>query len=69
MGHHSQSCLNGFPLAKGYKTVMLSNALTAKQGKVVAKTVTKAVAATIETIDFDEEVVATAAILPESPGT
>ena len=67
--HHSQSCLNGFPLAKGYKTVTLSDVLTAKQGKAVAKTVTKAVTATIETIDSDEEVVAAAAILPESPGT
>ena len=48
-----------------------SDATTAKKVKAVSKTVNKAVAATsstIEPVDSDEEISATAAILPDSPG-
>jgi hypothetical protein len=70
-GHCSQSCPNGFLLGKGYKTVTLMDALAAKKAKAVAKSVAKPVAATsaaVETVDSDDEVSATAAILPNSPG-
>ena len=48
-----------------------SDATTAKKAKAVSKTVNKAVVATsstIEPVESDEEISATAAILPDSPG-
>ncbi|KIJ90292.1 hypothetical protein K443DRAFT_15354 [Laccaria amethystina LaAM-08-1] len=69
--HRSQSCPNGFPLGKGYKTLTLTDALSAKKGKAVAKLSAKPVAATstaFEAVDSDDEISATAAILPDSPG-
>jgi hypothetical protein len=70
--HRSQSCPNGFPLGKGYKTLTLSDALAAKKGKAVAKSArpskpVAATSATIEDVDTDKEISATAAILPNSP--
>jgi hypothetical protein len=68
--HRSQSCPNGFPLGKGYKTLTLTDALSAKKGKAVAKLSAKPVAATstaFEAVDSDDEISATAAILPDSP--
>ena len=70
-GHRSQSCPNGFPAGKGYKTLTVTDAMTAKKAKAVAKPITKAVAATtasIETVNSDDEISATAALLPNSPG-
>ena len=70
-GYRSQSCPNSFPTGKGYKTLMATDAMTAKKAKAVAKPVTKAVAATtasIETVNSDDEISVTAAILPNSPG-
>jgi len=67
-GHHSQSCLNGFPTGKGYKPLVLTDTLAAKKAKAVAKTLTKAVAATIEDVDSDEEFMTAAAVMPNSPG-
>ena len=69
-GHHSQSCPNGFPAGKGYKTLTAMDAMTAKKAKAVAKAVTKAVATTTastETVNSDNEISATVAILPDSP--
>ena len=69
--HHSQSCPDGFPSGKGYKTLSVADALSAKKAKAVAKPSIKPVAATsasIETVDSDDELSATAAILPNSPG-
>ena len=56
-------------MGKGYKTLTLFNALTAKKSKAVSKTSTKVVAATIEAVESDEEINAAAAMLPNSPGT
>ena len=67
-GHHSQSCPNGFPTGKGYKTLVLADALAAKKAKAVAKSTTKAVVATIEEVDSDEDIAAAAAVMPNSPG-
>lgn len=67
-GHRSQSCPNGFPVGKSYKTLTLTNALAAKKAKATAKTSTKAVAATIEPVNSDEEIMATAAVLSDSSG-
>jgi len=67
-GHRSQSCPNGFPTGKGYKPLVLTDALAAKKAKAVAKTSTKAIAATIEDVDSDEEFTTAAAVMPNSPG-
>jgi hypothetical protein len=67
--HCSQSCPNGLPLGKGYKTLTMTDVLAAKKGKAVSKLVAKPVAATsasIDAVDTDEDVSATAAILPHS---
>jgi hypothetical protein len=69
--HRSQSCPDGFPSGKTYKTLTLAFALAAKKAKAVAKQTAKPVAATaasIEEIDSDDDVSATAAVLPNSPG-
>ena len=67
--HRSYNCPSGFPLAKGYKTLSLNDALAAKKGKATQKTNAKAVSATITAVDSsDEEISAAAAILPDSPG-
>jgi len=71
MDHCSQSCPNGFPVGKGYKTLTVTDALSAKKGKAVAKPNAKPIAATsstIKSVDSDNEISATAAILPDSPG-
>jgi len=71
MDHHSQSCPNGFLLGKGYKTLTVTDALSAKKGKAVAKLIAKPITATsstIESINSDNEISATATILPDSPG-
>ena len=60
--HCSQSCPNGFPVGKGYKTLTMADALTTKKAKAVAKPTGKAVAATsvmIKDIDTDDEITAT----------
>ena len=70
-GHRSQDCPNSFPVGKGYKTLTATDAMTAKKGKVVAKPISKPVAATsatIEIVDSDDKISAAVAILPESPG-
>jgi len=70
-GHHSHSCPNSFPLGKGYKMLSLTDVLSAKKAKAIAKPVTKPIAttsATIEAVDSDNKVSTTAAILPDSPG-
>ena len=67
-GHQSQPCPNGFPLVKGYKTVPLTDVLPAKKAKAVAKSIAKAVAATMEAVNSDVEVLTTAASLLDSPG-
>ena len=74
--HRSQNCPDGFPSGKGYKAVSLTDALTAKKAKATAKssksTTAKPVAATssatIEVVESDEDISATTAILPDSPG-
>ncbi|KIJ99028.1 hypothetical protein K443DRAFT_8699 [Laccaria amethystina LaAM-08-1] len=69
--HRSQSCPDGFPPGKGYKTLMVADALAVKKAKAVAKQSVKPVAATtasIETVDSEDELASTAAILPNSPG-
>ena len=69
--HRSQSCPNRFPLGKGYKTLAVTDALSAKKSKAVAKAVPKPIAttsSTIESVDSDNKISATAAILPDSPG-
>jgi len=74
--HRSQNCPDSFPSGKTYKTVTLTDALTAKKAKATAKpsksTTTKPVtatsSATIEAVDSNEDISATAAILPDSPG-
>ena len=68
-GHRSQSCPNGFPSGKGYKTLTAADAITAKKTKAIAKPSMKTVAttsATIEAVDSDEEVSTAAAVLPDS---
>ena len=65
-GHCSQSCPNGFPAGKGYKTLMAIDAMTAKKAKAVVKPVA-ATTASIETINLDNEISVTAAILLNSP--
>ena len=70
MDHHSQWCPNGFPVGKGYKTLTLNNALSAKKSKATAKPASKPVAATtskIETMDSNEDISAAAVVLPDSP--
>ena len=69
MDHHSQACSEGFPSGKGYKTLTVTDALMAKKGKAIAKSSAKPVAATsasIKAIDSEDELAATAAILPNS---
>jgi hypothetical protein len=67
-GHHSQSCPNSFPVSKGYKMLMLTDALAAKKAKAITKSSVKAVAAMIETISLDKEIAVPAAVLPDSSG-
>lgn len=72
-GHHSQSCPNGFPLSKGYKTVMLADASATKKGKTVVKPVKPAklvttMSANTEEVNTDKEIFTAAAVLPDSPG-
>ncbi|EDR02067.1 reverse transcriptase-RNase H-integrase [Laccaria bicolor S238N-H82] len=68
VGHRSHNCDLGFPTAKGYKTLTVADALTAKKAKATSKSTTKAVSATISTVDSsDDEVTAAAAVLPNSP--
>jgi len=69
--HCSQLCPDGFPPGKGYKMLTVTDALSAKKGKAVAKPNAKPVAATtasIETVDSEDDLSAMAAILPNSPG-
>ncbi|EDR06062.1 uncharacterized protein LACBIDRAFT_329149 [Laccaria bicolor S238N-H82] len=69
--HHSQSCPDGFPSGKNYKTLTVAFALAAKKAKAVAKHTAKPVAATaasIEEVDSDDDLSATVAVLPNSPG-
>jgi len=71
--HCSQNCPNSFPLGKGYKMLMLADTLAAKKGKAVVKSAKLAkpvatMSASIEEVDTDKEISATAAILPNSPG-
>ena len=71
MDHCSQACPDGFPSGKGYKTLTVTDVLAAKKGKAVAKSSAKPVAATsasIEAVDFEDELATTAAILPNTPG-
>jgi len=73
--HQSQNCPDSFPSGKMYKTVTLTNALTAKKAKATTKhsksMTTKPVAATssatIEAVDSNEDISATTAILPDFP--
>ena len=68
-GHCSQSCPNRFPVSKGYKTFILADVLAVKKTKAVAKSTTKAVAATIKDVDSDKEITAAAAaVMPDSLG-
>ena len=70
MDHHSQWCHNGFPVGKGYKTLTLNNALSAKKSKATEKPASKPVAATtskIETVHSDEDISAASVVLPDSP--
>ena len=70
--HRSQSCPDGFPSGKNYKTLTVASALSAKKAKAVAKPTAKPIAATtasIKEVESDEDVSATAAVLPDSPGT
>jgi len=68
--HRSQNCPNGFPTGKGYKTLTITDVLTAKKTKAVAKpaksTSSKPIAATsstmIEAVNLDGDVSATAAL-------
>lgn len=72
MAHHSWDCPTGFPSGKGYKTLVLADALAAKtKGKSTSATsssassskqTSKAVAAMAP--DSDDEPTAIAAILP-----
>ena len=72
MGHHLRDCPTGFPLGKGYKTLVLADALAVKtkeKSTFVAsssasssKQTSKAVAATAP--DSDDEPTAITAILP-----
>ena len=67
--HRSQACPEGFPSGKGYKTLTVMDALTTKKGKAVAKSSAKPIAATstsIEAVDSEDELTATAAILPNT---
>jgi len=67
--HHSQNCPNSFPLGKGYKMLTTADVLAAKKAKAISKPAAKPVAATsasIENVDSDEDISATAAILPHS---
>ena len=66
-GHCSQSCPNGFPTGEGYKTLVLADALAPKKAKAVAKSTTKAFAATIAEVDSDEDITAAAAVMRNSP--
>ena len=66
-GHRSQSCPNGFPTGKDYKTLTAADAMTVKKAKAVAKPTSKAVAAmgaSIETVDSNDDISAAVAILP-----
>jgi len=67
VGHCSQSCLNGFPVGKGYKTLTLTDVLAAKKAKAIAKTSTKAVMVTIEAINSNKELTTAIAVLPKPP--
>ena len=62
--HRSRDCPTGFPKGKGYKTVVVTDALAAKRAKSApaAKTSTKPVAATAPS--SDEETPTVTAILP-----
>ena len=56
-------------MAKGYKTLTITDALAAKKSKATAKMSTKAVSATISAINSsDDDIPAAVAVLPESPG-
>jgi len=69
IGHHSHNCTLGFPTAKGYHMLTISNALAAKKTKATVKTNTKAVSATITAINSsDDEASAVATVLPNSLG-
>jgi hypothetical protein len=76
VGHHSQSCPNGFPVGKGYKTLTTTDTLSAKKAKAIAKpsvkpVATKAVAATsavVESVSSSDEISAAATIPPDSNG-
>jgi len=45
VGHCSHACMLGFPTAKGYKTLTITDALAAKKAKATTKTNMKAVSA------------------------
>ena len=70
VGHRSRDCPNGFPSGKGYKSLTLADALTAKKGKQPSTTssnkpATKPVVATAPSSDEDEPDTI-AAVLPST---
>lgn len=73
VGHRSRDCPTGFPPGKGYKTLTIVDALTAKRGKSTtttsssassSKQPSKAVAATAPSSDDEPNVIA--AVLPSA---
>jgi len=51
--HRSQNCPDGFPHGNGYKTLTVTEALSAKKAKAVAKPTAKPVASYMHTITVD----------------